>query len=166
MAARGGASFCWRSGGKSGHNLTMARYGRAHKTYEHIQFDFLGYAFRPRKCKDRYGRIFANFTRAIGRGAARAIRQTVRGWCLQLKSDKSIDDLARMFGPERWVNYYCHFRPSGVKPAADHLNKALARWAERKFKRLRGITVWRCREHRQNRSRRLQPAVVHYLTFC
>lgn len=79
--------------------------------YEHIQFDFLGYTFRPRRSRDRYGRLFTNFTPAIAPAAAKALRQEVRGWRLQLKSDKSIDDLSRMFGPAiaGWVNYYCRF---------------------------------------------------------
>ena len=113
-----------------------------HRREEHesIQFDFLGYTFRPRRSKDRYGRVFVNFTPALSRVAAKAMRQTVRGWRLQLKSDKSIEDLARMFGPiiQGWMNYYCRFHPSAFRPVADHLNRALARWAMRKFKRLRG----------------------------
>jgi len=59
---------------------------------------------------------------------------------LQLKSDKSIEDLSRVFGPviRGWINYYCRFHPSAFKPVADRLNMALARWAMRKFKKLRG----------------------------
>ena len=108
--------------------------------YSTIQFDFLGYTFRPRRSKDRYGRVFVNFTPAISRAAAKAIRQTVRGWRLQLKSDKSIEELAWMFRPEirGWVNYYCRFHPSAFRMTAEHLNRVLARWAMRKFKTLRG----------------------------
>jgi RNA-directed DNA polymerase len=110
------------------------------KAYETIQFDFLGYTFRPRRSKDRYGRVFVNFTPAISRESAKAIRQTVRGWRLQLKSDKSIEDLACMFGPviRGWINYYCRFHRSAFRSTADHLDLYLARWAMRKFKRLRG----------------------------
>jgi len=108
--------------------------------YEQIQFDFLGYTFRPRRCKDRYGRLFTNFTPAIAPSAARALRQEIRGWRLQLKSDKSITDLSRMFGPviSGWINYYCRFYPSAFRRVADHINRSIARWAMRKFKRLRG----------------------------
>jgi RNA-directed DNA polymerase len=110
------------------------------KDYEHIRFDFLGYTFRPRKSVDRYGRVFVNFTPAISSDAARAIRQTVRGWRLQLKSDKSIEDLSHMFRPviQGWVNYYCRFHPSAFRYNADLLNMSLVRWALRKFKKLRG----------------------------
>jgi RNA-directed DNA polymerase len=108
--------------------------------YKTIQFDFLGYTFRPRKSKDRKNRIFVNFTPGISGNAAKAIRQEVRGWRLQLKSDKSIVDLAQMFRPviQGWVNYYCKFHKSAFHQTADHLNEALARWAMRKFKKKNG----------------------------
>ena len=113
-----------------------------HRQEEHesIQFDFLGYTFRPRRSKDRYGRVFVNFTPALSRGAAKSMRQAVRGWRLQLKSDKSIEDLAWMFGPviQRWMNYYCRFHRSAFRAVAERINQALVRWAMRKFKRLRG----------------------------
>jgi RNA-directed DNA polymerase len=108
--------------------------------YETIQFDFLGFTFRPRRSKDRYGRVFVNFTPAISREASKGIRQTIRGWRLQLKSDKSIEDLGHMFDPviRGWMNYYCRFYPSAFWPIARHIDKALMRWAMRKFKQLRG----------------------------
>ncbi len=113
-----------------------------HRKQEHevIQFDFLGYTFRPRRSKDRYGRVFVNFTPAISRSSAKSIRQTMRSWRLQLKSDKSIEDLSCMFRPviQGWINYYCRFHPSAFHPIANHLNRYLARWAMRKFKRFRG----------------------------
>ncbi len=110
------------------------------KQHDIIQFDFLGYTFRPRRSKDRYARVFTNFTPALSRAAAREMRQTIRRWRLQLKSDKSIDDLSRMFGPviRGWMGYYCRLYPSEFRVVADHLNCALVRWAMRKYKRLRG----------------------------
>jgi RNA-directed DNA polymerase len=64
----------------------------------------------------------------------------MRSWRLQLKSDKSIKDLSHMFGPviQGWISYYCKFHPSAFRPIANHLDRYLARWAMRKFKRLRG----------------------------
>jgi RNA-directed DNA polymerase len=105
-----------------------------------VQFHRPTQPFRPRRSHDRYGRLFTNFTPAIAPAAAKALRQEVRGWRLQLKSDKSIDDLSRMFDPviRGWVNYYCRFHPSAFGRVARPINRALARWAMRKFKRLRG----------------------------
>lgn len=108
--------------------------------YDHIQFDFLGYSFRPRRSYDRYGRTFTNFTPAMAPSASKALRQEVRSWKLQLKSDKSLEDLSRMFAPvvAGWIQYYCQFYASAFNAIARHINRALVRWAMRKFKKLRG----------------------------
>ena len=61
-----------------------------------IQFTFLGYTFRPRKAVDKYGRVYVNFSPAVSRDALKAMRQTIRGWRIQLKNDKSLADLSAM----------------------------------------------------------------------
>jgi RNA-directed DNA polymerase len=111
--------------------------------YELIQFDFLGYTFRARRSLDRYGRLFANFSPAIARSAVKALRQEVRSWRLQLKSDKTIVDLARMFNAviSGWFTYYGRFYPSAFAAVGNHINRSLVRWAMRKFKTLRGHKI-------------------------
>ena len=76
--------------------------------YPNQKFDFLGYTFRPRKSKNRWGKLFANFTPAISTRAAKAIRDEIRGWRLQSCSDQSIEALSRMFNPiiRGWLQYY------------------------------------------------------------
>ena len=83
-----------------------------------IQFTFLGYTFRPRKAVDKYGRVYVNFSPAVSRDALKAMRQTIRGWHLQLKSDKSLADLSAMFAPilRGWQQYYGRFHGSALKP--------------------------------------------------
>jgi hypothetical protein len=88
-----------------------------------VQFTFLGYTFRPRKAVDKYGRVYVNFSPAVSRDALKAMRQAIRGWHLQLKSDKSLDDLLAMFDPalRGWQQYYGHFYGSALKPGvAEH----------------------------------------------
>lgn len=107
--------------------------------YSCTSFDFLSYTFRPRRSKNRWGKYFINFSPAISNKAAKAIRQEVRGWRLQLRSDKDLDDLARMFNAviRGWINYYGAFYKSALYPTLQHIDRKLARWATRKFKRLR-----------------------------
>ena len=109
--------------------------------HEHIQFDFLGYTFRPRRSFDRYGRLFVNFSPAIARKAATALRQEVRSWRLQLKSDHSLEELARMFNAviSGWFNYYGRFYPSAFEAVGNHINRAIVRWAMRNS-RAYGVT--------------------------
>jgi RNA-directed DNA polymerase len=77
-------------------------------TYPHEKFDFLGYTFRPRRSKNRWGKYFINFSPAVSNQAATKMRQTMRRWRLHLRSDKALDDLARMWNPvlRGWINYY------------------------------------------------------------
>jgi RNA-directed DNA polymerase len=104
---------------------------------------FLGYTFRPRKAVDKYGRMYVNFSPGVSREALRAMRQTVRGWHLQLMNDKELSDLSNMFGPviRGWANYYGRFHSKALKPLWRHVNDYLVRWMRRKHKHLaRGVT--------------------------
>jgi RNA-directed DNA polymerase len=111
--------------------------------YPTIQFTFLGYTFRPRKAVDKYGRVYVNFSPGVSREALRAMRQTVRGWHLQLMNDKELSDLSKMFGPilRGWANYYGRFHSSALQPLWRQVNDYLVRWMRRKHQHLaRGIT--------------------------
>jgi RNA-directed DNA polymerase len=114
----------------------------AHRKGEHatIQFDFLGYTFRPRLAKWQEGLYGVSFLPAASPKALKEIRQAVRGWSLQTRSDKELDDLARMFNPyiRGWINYYGHFYKSALYPTLMRIDAFLVRWARRKFRRLRG----------------------------
>ena len=107
--------------------------------YPVTSFDFLGYTFRPRRSKNRWGKYFINFSPAVSNKAGKAIRQEVRSWNLPVRSDKALEDLARMFNAtiRGWVNYYGVYYPSALYPTLRHIDRKLMLWATRKFKRLR-----------------------------
>jgi len=109
------------------------------KDHPHTGFDFLGFTFRSRRSKNRWGKHFINFSPAMSNEAGKGIRQEARRWRLHLRSDKSLEDLSRMFSPivRGWINYYGSFYKSALYPTLKHLNRTLVRWAMRKFKRLR-----------------------------
>ncbi len=102
-------------------------------------FDFLGYSFRPRLSKDRYGKFFVSFLPAVSDEVAKSIRRTIRGWRIHRMTDKSIKDLGCMFNSviRGWINYYGQFYKSALYPIFNQLNGALQRWAMRKYKKLR-----------------------------
>jgi RNA-directed DNA polymerase len=107
--------------------------------YSQERFDFLGYTFRPRRSKNRWGKFFINFTPAVSTEAMTKMRQEMRRWRLPMRSDKAIDDLARMWNPvlRGWILYYGRFYKSALYPVFRHCNDLLVRWAMRKYKRLR-----------------------------
>ena len=108
--------------------------------YPEQEFDFLGYTFRPRRAKDRWGRLFVTFSPAVSNKAAKMIRQTMRQWRMHRQSDKSLDDLARISNPviRGWINYYGSFYKSALYPIFQTMDNILVRWASRKYKRLSG----------------------------
>lgn len=106
--------------------------------FESIQFDFLGHTFRPRKAIDRIGRCFCNYLPAVSMAAKKAMIREIRSWHLQLKSDKSLHDIANMFGPilRGWANYYGKFHQYALRPVWKRFNFALMHWLMRKHKKL------------------------------
>lgn len=101
-------------------------------------FDFLGYTFRPRRVRSKYGKFFIGFTPAVCKKAQKAMRQEIRSWRLQLRSDQALKDLSQMYNPivRGWANYYGCFRQSEMYTVYLHMNRALVRWAMRKYKKL------------------------------
>lgn len=106
--------------------------------YVNISFDFLGYTFRPRRAKNKYGKYFVSFLPAVSDKAIKSMRKVVHDWRMHLKPDKSIEDLSRMFNPiiRGWINYYGHFYKSRLHIVMRYINGCLVYWARRKYKRL------------------------------
>ena len=131
--------------------------------YPSEKFDFLGYTFRPRRSKNRYGKYFINFSPAVSDKAGKTIRAEIRSWKLHLRSDKAIEDLSRMFNPiiRGWLQYYGRYYRSALYPLMRQLDRSLARWAYRKYKKLRGhlrrATHWIARI-----SRRVSKLFAHW----
>jgi len=108
--------------------------------HDHIKFDFLGYTFRPRRAKSRWGKHFVSFLPAISDKAAKKIRATIRGWRLGAsRNNQPLDEIARLVNPyvRGWVNYYGRYYRSALTPILRHLERALVYWVRRKFKRFR-----------------------------
>jgi len=107
--------------------------------HTHEKFDFLGYTFRARRSKNRWGKFFVNFSPGVSSVATKAIREEIRNWQLGCRVDRWIDDLARMFNPiiRGWLTYYGRYYKSAIYPTLRYLDRRLARWAIAKYKRLR-----------------------------
>jgi RNA-directed DNA polymerase len=108
--------------------------------YPITKFDFLGYTYRRRRSKNRWGRHFVNFSPAISNSAKKTIGQEIRSWKVHLRSDKTLEDISRMFNPNLrgWINYYSKYYKSELYCVLRHFNEVLTRWAMRKYKKLRG----------------------------
>ena len=107
--------------------------------HEVTSFTFLGYTFRPRLAKNRWGKHFVSFLPAVSKDAVKAMGREMRSWHIARRSDKSLTDLAQMFNSivQGWINYYGRFCKSMLYPLLRRINEHLVRWACRKYKRLR-----------------------------
>jgi RNA-directed DNA polymerase len=125
--------------------IVYCRDDRRRGQHAHTQFDFLGYTFRARPCKDRRsGKSFLGFTPAISDRARKRIGQEIRHWHLQRWSDQSLTDLAQRINAvvRGWHQYYGRYYPSALTPVLARINEALVRWAQRKYKRLARHPQW------------------------
>jgi RNA-directed DNA polymerase len=118
--------------------LVYCRDSFRRKDHDNIQFDFLGYTFRPRSSKGRNG-FFTGFLPAISGKARQTITAEIRSWKLQKWSDRQLTDLARAINPklQGWINYYGRFYRSALQRTFSGINSRLVRWARRTYKRLR-----------------------------
>ena len=109
-------------------------------SYGHEKFDFLGFTFQPRLSRNRWGKGFVNFSPAISNEAAKAIRETVRGWKLYRRTDQTLNEIAEKYNPliRGWINYYGSYYKSELYRVLYHLACTLRKWVMKKYKRFHG----------------------------
>jgi len=102
------------------------------------QFTFLGYTFRPRGARDRYGKRFQSFLPAVSLEAAKRMRRTIKSWKLSRRTPANMGELALHYNPilRGWLNYYGRFYKSALARVFDCFEATLARWARNKYKKL------------------------------
>ncbi|WP_082268068.1 group II intron reverse transcriptase/maturase [Leptospira interrogans] len=106
--------------------------------YPNIQFTFLGFTFRPRSARDKYGKVFTSFLPAVSRDAQVRMRQRIREWNLQLRTPTTIEEISRLYNPvlRGWLNYYGAFYKTEMRRVFEHFDRKVALWARRKYKKL------------------------------
>lgn len=102
-------------------------------------FDFLGFTFRPRSCRDSAGSFFVSFSPAVSQKSLKAMRSRIKEnplikGCFSL----NIEELACNINPiiRGWINYYGKFGRSSMKAIYWYINDKLTKWVQRKYKNL------------------------------
>jgi RNA-directed DNA polymerase len=108
--------------------------------YPQIQFDFLGFSFRPRISKNRWGKIFTCFSPAVSPKSLKGMRTRIREWRLPQHAPLPLEDIARSLNPvlQGWDNYYGRFYPTALRKLYEYFDERLGAWLRRKHKQLRG----------------------------
>ena len=112
------------------------------RDYPLTSFDFLGYTFRPRGAKNKYGKLFTSFLPGVSKKAIKAMNAETRRWRFRNKTELNLEDISRMYNSalRGWVNYYGKYYPSALAPVWRHFNRTLVSWAMKKYKKLKGKT--------------------------
>jgi len=120
--------------------IVYCKDGSRKGKYQNTSFDFLGYTFRARVCKNnKRNSLFVNFTPAVSKAALKSMRSTTRKYNLRNRTDLSLKDIARWYNPklQGWINYYGKYSRSALYPMVRHFNMTLVAWAVRKHRRFR-----------------------------
>lgn len=103
-------------------------------------FDFLGYGFRPREAANRNKERFTGFLPAVSKKALQRMRNEVRQWRLYSQNHLGLEDLANEYRAtiRGWIQYYGQYYVRELNSLLAYIDKALARWACKKFRRFHG----------------------------
>jgi RNA-directed DNA polymerase len=124
--------------------IVYCKDGKRRGTYPNVQFDFLGYCFRPRLVRRfRDNTLFCGFNPAVSASAMKAMRSMIRDLNLRRQTQLALDALAQRLNPllRGWIEYYGRYAPSALYPLLRYVNQTLLAWAMRKFKRFKAHKV-------------------------
>ncbi len=107
--------------------------------YPIVSFDFLGFTFKPRLTKSRYGKFFVTFSPAISRKAAKKIGNVWRSWKISSRTHTEIDELSKRSRPAfiGWINYYGKFGKPELVRILFRFDNLIWKWAYNKYKKLK-----------------------------
>jgi group II intron reverse transcriptase/maturase len=112
-----------------------ARFYKENKNVP-VSFVFLGFTFKPRKCRREDGQIFWGFRPSMSKKSQKRINGEIKKLAIHKWVYTDIQVLANTLAPKirGWINYYGKFRLSELQPVFRRLNKRLARWMRNKYK--------------------------------
>lgn len=103
------------------------------------KFDFLGYTFRPRSSRNRYGKLFTNFSPAISDKAKQKVRDETKELLKEIKPTDLIEEITKIINPPvtGWINYYGKFYASELKSIMGFIDTVIVKWVKKKYGKLK-----------------------------
>ena len=124
--------------------IVYCKDGNRKGKYPNMQFDFLGYGFRPRLVRrSSDNTLFWGFNPAVSASALKAMRAAIWELNLRHRTDLPMDEIARQINPllRGWIEYYGRYSPSALYPLLRYVNQMLLAWMMRKFKRFKAHKI-------------------------
>lgn len=106
---------------------------------QHEKFDFLGYTFRPRSSRNRFGKLFTNFSPAMSDKAQKRSRDVMKDWFKEVKPNETLAKLAKIVNPVviGWINYFGKFHASEMWSVMRYIELKIMNWGKRKYEKLK-----------------------------
>ena len=119
--------------------IVYCKSSRNRKDYPVVSFDFLGYTFKPKLSKNRYGVFFVAFSPAISGKSAKRVRQAISDWPVFKDSSADLTAIASYSWStiRGWMHYYGKYARAEFKRVLFFITQEIVRWAKRKYKRLK-----------------------------
>lgn len=120
--------------------LVYCQDNKRNGDYANTCFDFLGFSFHKRTVQDRNGKLFTGFSPAVSRKALKHMNESIKSLNFSRKTTLTLNDLAEKLNPmvRGWIEYYGKFYPETFKRFLIRIELRLGRWAQNKYKSLRG----------------------------
>ena len=108
-----------------------------------VQFDFLGFSFRPIRMNLKKGGSFLQFDCIMSRKSKVRITQELFKLNFHNMTQRTIQDLAILLNPKirGWLNYYGKINRSCLRPVFYYLHHRMIKWTLNKYKRFKRSKV-------------------------
>ena len=110
-----------------------ARFHKASKDIP-VSFDFLGFTFKPRRCKRNDGQLFWGFRPAVSVKNLKRMNAELykmHRWVRMSLAEVATAIASKVRG---WIRYYGHAYKSGLTRLFEYINERLAKWVRNKYK--------------------------------
>lgn len=112
--------------------------------YPYIEFDFLGYTFKPRMAKNSVrGVWFTNWLPAASSKSLTSMRGKMKEWKMLKTAGCQIEDIAKEINPvvRAWISYYGKFYMARLINFMREINLRIVKWARTKYLKVRGSVI-------------------------
>jgi len=123
--------------------IAYCKNSKRRNQYPVMQFDFLGYTFKPRTTMNKEGVKFLSFSCAMSQKKMSKITKEIRLSKLHRKTERSLTEIANHYNSKirGWINYYGKFRWYDMKRLFRCFNARLIKWASIRYKRFKKSKV-------------------------
>jgi len=108
-----------------------------------VQFDFLGFSFKPMSKRLKKGGHFLQFDCTVSRKSKSKMISKLRGMRIGNRTGSSLSQIADLMARQLrgWINYYGKIYLKGMSPVFYYIHQRLMRWATRRYKRFKGSRI-------------------------